>query len=104
MSHGGPHPGSSAQYIIICSGRIRAQAAKSPEAKIVAASDCAAQLCSFIESKHDVGKTDFALVSTLQQGLMDGMVSISKEQAEAKVAELFVQLDELEQKFSEHEY
>lgn len=105
MSNGGPPPVSGSSYIIICNGRIGVAAGKGLEAKICAASNCAAQLCSFIESSYEgVDKADFGPVSELQHYLMDNLKTIRPKECDEKIAGLFDLLDALEDKYSEHNY
>lgn len=101
MSNGDPPPASTATYIIICSRRTAVAAAKTVQEKIVNASMCAAELCSFIETQHDVQPADFAAVSALQHEMMDNLQVWKEKEAEAKIAEMFDLLDALEDKFSE---
>lgn len=106
MTHGGPHPTSGANYVIICNGRIGAAAAKDPQAKILAASDCATRLLSHIEARHgDIDETLVKPISDLQHEMMETMVSMSREEAEVKVQQMFILLDGLEHEYSgAHEY
>lgn len=111
MTHGGPHPQSSASYIIICSGRIAVAIANKIEDKIDAASKCAAQLCSFIESTaNELNSKDFLPIQTLQHELMDHLLGIDESRKlkdvdiEHKIAEMFLEFDALEDKYSGHTY
>lgn len=98
MSNGHP-PLSTASYIIICSGRTDVLAAKDSVEKIVATNRCAAQLCSFIESNHEITEGDFSAISDLQHELMDGISSLKKQEVDTKVAEMFDLFDALEDKY-----
>lgn len=100
-------PGSRAPYIIICSGRTAEMGAGSIAERIIAASNCAAQLCAFLETNHgsEVEPDDFREVSDLQHYLMDNMDKLKPQEATAKIKEMFKLLYELEHKFEEgHEY
>lgn len=99
MSNGDPPPTSAAPYIIICSRRTQASGTKDPIGKIIAASRCAAELCAFIEANNTIQPGDFAAVSAFQHEMMDNMHSWSKDEAVAKVEEMFALLDDLEDKF-----
>lgn len=96
MTHGGPHPTSGANYVIICSGRIAALSTLNPIQKIRAASDCAAQLTSHIEATHKGTQPDVSAVSALQHEMMDNMLTMSDAEVDQKVAEMFDLLDALE--------
>lgn len=100
MSNGDPPPASTSTYIIICSIRTEILAAKDSTAKIVITNRGAAQLCSFIESNHDINKADFHPISVLQHELMDGILTLKKSEVDAKVAEMFELFDELEDKYA----
>ena len=98
MSNGHP-PVSDASYIIICSGRTDVLAAKDSVEKIVAANRCAANLCAFLQSNHEVTSGDFADISAIQHELMDGMLTLKKNEVDAKVEQMFALFDELEDKY-----
>lgn len=104
MSNGDPPPQSAAPYIIICSGRMAVANAKSPEEKAVAVSLCAGQLCSYmgIRYRSSLDPADMHNISMLQHELMDyldGKISLTKSQVDAKVEELIVAFYVLEQKY-----
>jgi hypothetical protein len=97
MTHGGPHPTSGANYIIICEGRIEAMVATNSTQKIRAASSCAARLTSHIEATAKK-KDDYSFrgISALQHYMMDHLSTMSAAEVDAKVAEMFDLLDALE--------
>lgn len=75
--------------------------------KIVQASRAATALVSHIELVHGEAFTeaDAQPISDLQHYLMDNMLTMKKDEAEAKITELFTLLDALEDKYGgEHEY
>ena len=103
MSNGDPPPVSASSYIIICNGRIERAAAANSEGEIVAASRCAAQLCSFIESNAaQFDPSDCHQISVLQHELMDhvmGTHHLTPARVTEKVDQLFAEFDELEDKY-----
>lgn len=82
MSNGDPPPTSAAPYIIICSIRTELLAAKDSVEKIVIVNRGAAQLCSFMELAYEAKPEDFVDVSALQHELMDGMMTLSKDEVD----------------------
>lgn len=91
---------SQANYIIICKGRINVLSTKDPVEQIRYASSCAADLVSHIEATHPEGlpREDAKAISELQHYMMDHLHSMSKNEASAKVQQMFQLLDALEQK------
>lgn len=100
MSEPDDPPQSAAPYIIICSGRTQVLAAKDPVGQIVAVNQCAADLCSFLQSNYDTNPADFQAISIKQHELMDGMLTLKRSEVDAKIAEMFVLFDELEDKYT----
>lgn len=100
----GPPPDSAAPYIIICSIRTELLAAKDAVEKIVTANRGAAQLCSFMELKHNAVAADFAEISALQHELMDGITTLSKDEVEAKCKEMVKLFYILERKYDATPY
>lgn len=95
---GDPPPVSGSPYIIICSIRTELLAAKSATEKIVVVNRGAAQLCAFMEIKHDATAADFLDISNLQHELMDMLehkrLDESKVDAKCKqMVKLFYQLE-----------
>lgn len=101
----GPPAGSRAPYIIICAGRTAEMGATSVSDKIIAVSNCAAQLCAFLETNHGskVESDAFREVSDLQHELMvcleNKTTPPKKKEIAEKIKQMFKLLYELEDKF-----
>lgn len=92
-------PDSNTPYIIICNGRIAVMAAKDVIQQIVAASQCATDLCSFMGLAYSLNPLDLHPISQIQHYLMDHADTLSKKDAQGKIDELFTFLDALEDKY-----
>lgn len=94
-------PTSTAAYIIICSRRIDALMTDDPKEKIKAASDCAAQLVTYLAVRlgYKLTGAHTKAISDLQHEMMERLNELKKEEADAKVAEMFDLCDALEKQF-----
>lgn len=96
----GPPPVSSSSYIIICSIRTELLAAKDAVEKIVIVNRGAGWLCSFMELNYEAKAEDFITISNLQHELMDGIVTLSKEEVDAKCKQMVKLFYQLEKQYS----
>lgn len=96
---------SLANYVIICDAEIGVLSTDNVPEKIRFASNGAKDVVTFLElSASGVTDADTKPVSDIQHDLMDGIHTMKKEEAEAKIQELFTALRVLEKKFSGHNY
>lgn len=96
----GPPPISGSSYIIICSIRTELLAAKDAVEKIVIVNRGAGWLCSFMELAYEAKPEDLAEISVLQHTLMDGILTLSKDEVESKCTEMVKLFYRLEKKYS----
>lgn len=104
MSNGDP-PVSGSPYIIICNGRIGVATASTDEERINAASQAAASLVSYLQTKYRAfNPADCFKISQIQHALMDHVTSedkLSKDDVDLNIAALFVEFDALEDKYTQ---
>lgn len=100
MSNGDPPPMSGSPYIIICSIRTELLAAKNAVEKIVVVNHGAGWLCSFMELAFEAKPEDFAEISKLQHELMDGMMTLSKDEVDDLCKQMIKLFYILEKKYS----
>lgn len=95
-------PTSTAAYIIICSRIIQAQITNDPKEKIKAASDCAAELVTYLAIRlgYKLTGAHTKAISDLQHEMMEQLDELKKDEAEAKVKEMFNLLYALEHQFA----
>ncbi len=93
---------STANYVIICEGRIDVITSKDTTSKIKALSRVATNLVSHIDLVHpgQLAEADVKPISDLQHELMDNALLLSKDQVEAYATTMFELLEELEDKFA----
>ena len=91
---------STANYVIICNGRIDYATATDQGAKIRALSQAAVNLLSHIEvtQPHALSEADTKPISDLQHFLMDNAATITDERLSLCATEMFNYLDALEDK------
>jgi hypothetical protein len=85
-------------HIIICNGRIVLQASRITSERIKAASQTATDLISYYGDSLTEAYT--APISNLQHAMMDAMSSGQARKSEEMVDEMFVLLDQLEDRMS----
>ncbi len=93
---------SRAPYIIICNGRMEVLATEADDGpgKLVAASNAATDLVKYFDlkgAKLQLGDTK--LISDLQHYMMDNMHTMSIEDVDGHVRQMFVMLDAMEDKY-----
>ncbi len=96
-------PISGSSYIIICSVETDVALADSRKKQVIAVSNGAAKLVSWMEGYYDHFDAHDALsISQIQHQLMDwakGEIELSHEQVDQKVAALIHEFHELEDKY-----
>lgn len=102
-----PRGHNASVYLILCSRRIRNLAVGNPAEhvkRIVNASDAAAEVVKQLELLYPKGTLETAALTELQHAMMDGLLTMTPEQADAMVTQMFILLDAVEGSLEGHDY
>lgn len=91
---------SKAPYIILCAGQLAVLSTDKPKEKLNHASQCAANFVTYADTVHPgvLATSDYETISELQHSFMDIMPTATKDEANRLSADMFVLLENAEQK------